>query len=120
VLAAIVVALGCGSDRAANPSAEITPIQIDRVDVLVQETDPPRASVHVRGVVGDGCSSVHSVEQERSGTTVTLTILRERPAGAICTQIALLYDERIPLQGTFPPGRYVLRVNDREVEFTTS
>jgi len=117
---ALIVALGCGtSDRAADPSVELAPIQVDSVEVLVQESSPPRASARVRGVVGDGCSSVHSVEQERSGATVTLAILRARPVDAFCTQIALLYDETIPLEGSFPPGRYVLKVNDREVAFTT-
>jgi hypothetical protein len=30
----------------------------------------------------------------------------------VCTQLARLYDERLPLEGSFPPGDYVLRVND--------
>jgi len=113
-------AVACGhSDRATNPDVTIDPIQIDSVDVQVQESSPPRAAARVQGVIGDGCSTLHSVEQERSGSTVTLTILRERPIDAICTQIARLYDETIPLEGTFSPGRYVLRVNDVETAFTT-
>ena len=112
--------VGCGhSDRASASDVTIDPIQIESVDVVVQETSPPRASAHVRGVLGDGCSSLHSVEQQRSGSTVTLTILRERPTDAVCIQIARLYDERIPLEGTFPPGRYLLRVNRLETPFTT-
>jgi len=114
------LACGCGqADRLADPPLEISPILVDSVEVLVQESSPPRASARVQGVIGDGCSSVHSVQQVRSGSTVTLTILRERPPNAICIQIALLYDETIPLEGTFPPGRYVLRVNGIETPFTT-
>jgi len=117
---ASVVAVGCGhSERAAPPRVEIAPIQIDSVDVQVQESSPPRAAAHVRGVIGDGCSDLHSVKQERSGNTVTLTILRVRPIDAVCTQIARLYDETIPLEGTFPAGRYVLRVNGTETSFAT-
>jgi hypothetical protein len=113
-------AVGCGQgERVADPGLEITPIQIDRVEVLVQKTPPPHASAHVRGVIGDGCSTLHSVEQARSGKTVTLTVLRERPKDAICTQIARLYDETIPLEGTFPAGAYVLDVNGTETPFTT-
>jgi hypothetical protein len=33
--------------------------------------------------------------------------------------MARLYDETIPLEGTFPPGRYVLRVNGTETSFAT-
>ena len=108
---------GCGSP--AEPDLLVEPIQIDSVDVLVQESSPPTASARVRGVVGDGCSEIHSVRQERSDVTVTLAILRERPRNAVCTQIARLYDERIPLQGSFPPGDYVLRVNDFVRPFST-
>lgn len=115
------LACGCGQAyRLTDPPLEISPILVDSVEVLVQESSPPRASARVKGVIGDGCSSVHSVQQERSGSTVTLTILRQRPPNAICIQIALLYDETIPLEGTFPPGRYVLRVNDLETPFTTN
>ncbi len=117
---ASAVAAGCGhAERATAPRLEIAPIQIDDVEVRVEETSPPRAAAHVRGVIGDGCSELHSVKQERSGNTVTLTILRERPIDAVCTQMARLYDETIPLEGTFPTGRYVLRVNGTETPFAT-
>lgn len=111
---------GCGSSESATgPDVTVDPIRIDSVDVLVQETEPPTASARVQGVIGDGCSTLHSVEQQRSAGSVTITILRQRPIDAICTQIARLYDRTIPLEGTFPPGRYVLQVNDVETSFTT-
>jgi hypothetical protein len=50
---------------------------------------------------------------------VVLTILRQRPANAMCIQIARLYDETLRLEGTFPPGRYLLRVNGVETSFAT-
>jgi len=116
---ALPIGLGCGSDNATTSGVEIGPIQVDSVEVQVLESSPPRAAAHVQGVIGDGCSELHSVEQERSGSTVNLTILRERPLDAVCIQIARLYDDTIPLEGTFPPGRYVLRVNSLETVFTT-
>jgi len=118
-LGASLALLACGRSNPASGDLVVDPIQVDSVDVLVQHGDPPQASAHVRGVIGDGCSSLHSVEQERTGNTVVLTILRQRPANAICTQIARLYDETIRLEGTFPPARYVLRVNDLETSFAT-
>jgi hypothetical protein len=115
LLAALALA-GCD-----NPAADVlvAPIQVDHVEVLVMESFPAQAAVQVQGVVGDGCSSVHSVEQRREGSTVTVTILGTRPREAICTQIALLYDEQIRLEGAFPPGTYVVRVNGVERSFTT-
>lgn len=120
VLSGVAGGGACGpSGSTTGPDVTVDPIQIDRVDVLVQETALPRAAAHVQGVIGDGCSTLHSVTQERSPSSVTITILRERPTDAVCTQIARLYDETIPLDGTFPPGWYLLQVNDVETSFTT-
>jgi hypothetical protein len=117
-LASTALANGCGTP--ATPDVVTEPIQIDRVDVAILESSPPQVTAQVQGVIGDGCSSVHSVTQQRTANVVTVTILRERPRDAICTQIAKLYDEAIRLEGTFPPGDYVLRVNSVEKPFRTS
>jgi hypothetical protein len=50
---------------------------------------------------------------------VTVTILRQRPRDAICTQIAKLYEDNIRLDGQYPPGQYTLRVNDLTTTFET-
>jgi hypothetical protein len=109
----------CGRSSPVSSDLVIDPIPVESVEVLVQETSPPQASAHVRGVIGDGCSSLHSVDQQRTGNTVVLTILRQRPANAICIQIARLYDDTIRLEGTYPAGKYVVRVNGTETSFTT-
>jgi hypothetical protein len=103
----------------AQPDPVVEPISIDSVDVRILETAPPQAVAHVKGLLGDGCSEFHSLSQARSGSTVTVTILRQRPRKAICTQIAKLYEADVPLQGQYPPGRYLLRVNSFEKVFTT-
>lgn len=107
----------CG-DTPASPDLTIEPIHIDSVEVVVGPSVPLAVEVQVHGVVGDGCSVLRSVRQERSGSTVTITILRERPRDAICTQIARLYDARIRLEGTFSPGSYLVRVNEVERAFS--
>ena len=89
----------------------IEPIQIDQVEVRVAESFPVQVFVHVTGVIGDGCSSVLPVEQKREGNTITLIINRQRPAEAMCTMIAKIYDENIRVDGNFPPGEYTLKVN---------
>jgi hypothetical protein len=120
-LAGIFMALGLAACSPAGPDSDllIEPIQIESVEVLILESSPPQASSHVRGILGDGCSGLHSVGQQRSGNIVTVTILRERPRHAICIQIAKLYDDVIRLEGSFPPGVYQLRVNAFETTFTT-
>jgi inhibitor of cysteine peptidase len=116
-----LVLVAC-TDQSTPTSADdllVEPIQVEDVDVLILESFPPQAVAHVRGVLGDGCSEFHSLEQVRSGSTITVTILRERPRDAICIQIAKLYEDRIPLEGQYPPGQYVLHVNDVVTRFRT-
>ena len=112
-----VAAAGCTSPT--DPDLVIGQIQIERVDVRILESFPPQAVAHVEGVLGDGCTEFHSIEQRRSGNTVTLTILNTRPREAICTMIAKLYKADIPLEGNYPPGQYVVRVNGVETSFRT-
>jgi len=90
----------------------IEPIQIDQVDVLVMESFPVQVSAHITGVVGDGCSELHAVEQQRSGNVITITVTRRRRPADVCTMIAQLYDETLRLEGSFPAGDYTLKVND--------
>lgn len=118
-----VLAAGIGSVLLAcsGPSdvdLVVEPIQVDQVDVSLIQTVPPQASAHVVGVLGDGCATFHSVRQARAGNEVTVTILRQRPRVAVCIQIALPYDDVIRLDGVFPAGDYVVRVNGVERAFT--
>ena len=98
----------------------VDPIQIDQVEVRVAESFPVQVFVHVTGVIGDGCSSVLPAEQKREGNTVTVTINRQRPAEAMCTMIAKIYDENIRLDGDFPPGEYTLKMNTVTQTFTVN
>jgi hypothetical protein len=116
-LALVAAIAGCSAPAA--PSVLVGPITIDEVDVLVLESFPPLASAHVKGIVGDGCSEIRSVSQSRSGNVTTVTILRERPRDAVCTQIARIYDETIRLEGVYPPGRYDVIVNGFRRTFVT-
>jgi hypothetical protein len=104
------------------PARDVTiePIQIEQVEVRIAESFPVQVFAHVRGIVGDGCSSVLPAEQKREGNTITLTINRQRPTDAICTQIAKLYDENIRLEGDLPAGEYTLKVNSVTQTFTVN
>jgi hypothetical protein len=117
-LAGSLAVPACARSSPASSDLLVEPIPISSVDVIVEEGEPPRVSAHVRGALADGCSSLYSIGQERSDNTVVVTILRQRPANAICIQVARIYAETVRLEGAFPPGRYVLRVNAFETSFT--
>jgi hypothetical protein len=111
----------CSNSNPAAPDANliVNEIPIDSVDVRVLESSPPQAVAHVEGILGDGCSKLRSESQARLGNLVLVTILRERPRDAVCSQIARLYSADIILKGEYPPGRYLLRVNEAEKAFST-
>ena len=115
VITAFAAAVACGDPATAptTPKTIVRPIQVDSLEVLLT---PP--SVHVHGVIGDGCTELGSVRMQRSENTVSITISSQRPQDAICTQIAKLYDATLALPGDFPPGEYVLRVNGVEKAFS--
>jgi hypothetical protein len=117
-VAALVAASGAGCDSPSSPAPPRTlvrPIQIESVDVLLASSP----SAHVRGVIGDGCTELSGVITRRgSENDIGITILSTRPEGAICIQIARLYDAVLVLPGDFPPGQYVLRVNSFEKTFS--
>jgi hypothetical protein len=96
----------------------VEPIHVDRVEVSLIETVPKQAAARVVGVIGDSCATLHSVRQERAENVVTVTIYRQRPLLAVCAEIALPYDDVIRLDGVFPAGSYVVRVNGVERAFT--
>jgi len=117
---AVTLALACAAG-CSNPLGEhwvVEPIHVDRVEVSLIETVPTQAAVRVTGVIGDSCAVVHSVRQERTANEVTVTIYRRRPLVAVCAQLALPYNDVIRLDGVFPPGSYVVRVNGVERAFT--
>ena len=124
ILGLLVLIAACAPTTSVSPLSaperpmNIAPIQIDQVEIRLAESFPVQVFAHVRGVIGDGCSSVLPVTQQRDGNTITLSINRQRPADAICTQIAKLYEENIRLEGDFPAGEYVLKVNDVTQPFT--
>jgi hypothetical protein len=114
------VSLGCGSptEPGHKPGTIVGPIQVESMEIVRNASSSSGLGVRVRGVIGDGCTELLlPITQEREGALIRIRILRQRPADAICTQIAKLFDQVVPLLGEFPPGRYIAQVNDRELAF---
>jgi hypothetical protein len=96
----------------------VEPIHVNRVEVSLIETVPRQAAARVTGVLGNSCATFHSVRQERAGNVAVVTIYRQRPFLAVCAELALPYEDTIRLDGVFPAGSYVARVNGVERAFT--
>jgi hypothetical protein len=117
----LLLAWGCGSSPNAPeaPKLLIGPISIDSVELVHGVSGPSGLGVHVQGILGDGCTDLKEpILETRKDAVVTITIEKQRPADAICSQIAKLFNQVIPLAGSYPPGQYRVRVNDHELSFS--
>ena len=97
--------------------AEIKPMPIDSVEVQIRESQPVQVSVLVSGTLSDKCTTFHEATQVRNGNTIELTITTMRPKDMMCAQMIEIYSNTFPLEGDFPPGDYIVRVNGVEKSF---
>jgi hypothetical protein len=93
------------------------PIQVSSVDVQVRGSAPAQVGVAIEGTIGDGCTRLERIEQERAGNAVSVRIVGQHSGEPICTMIAQLYRDNVGLDGTFEPGSYTLDVNGVVREF---
>lgn len=116
LLGLAVAVSACG---AAGPTAAVETrlLQVERVQVRVAESLPPQVTAEFRGILPDGCSSLGAISQERQGNTIVVTVTTLR-SGEVCTQVIQIVDQQVRLQGDFPSGSYVVRVNGMEARFT--
>jgi hypothetical protein len=119
----LIAFVACGQEDPANPASptgeptmSIVKLQVQTVDVLIAESFPPQISAHVTAIIPDSCTKAREPEISRDGSTITVTLIGERPDGVACAQVISTYDKSIPLS-TLDPGHYTLHVNDVTREF---
>jgi hypothetical protein len=115
-LALVIILLlsACGTTAGGASTGRM---QVDQVDVQIAESFPPQVFVRVQGVLGDGCTTLGAISQQRTGNTIEVTIATNHSGAEVCTMIAQLVDKTIKLEGDFPAGEYVVRVNGVEQQF---
>lgn len=111
--AALLGPVACASPSEATREGLL---QVESVDVLVSLSFPPQVSAAVTGVVPTPCTAIGRVEQRREGNTITVTIATETRE-VVCIQIIARVTHTVRLEGSFPSGDYVLRVNGVERRF---
>ena len=95
----------------------IADMPINDISVILLESFPLQVHVVVNGHLNDGCTTLNEITQRREGNTIRIHITTKRPKDAICIQVIKEVQERIPLEGSFLPGRYRVIVNGVEKEF---
>jgi hypothetical protein len=121
-LAAIVaLASGRGDAAPTNPGRPTVPAPIDRLEVLIRESDPPQVTLSLTAGLPSGCAQRDSYSVVRTGDTITVTVLNSMPTdNPVCTMIYGSYDLNIDLGRDFRAGAtYTVKVNDKTTTFKT-
>ena len=92
-------------DRAPADGTILKLAQIESVQAAISPTRPTEASVVIHGLLHDGATRVHDVQQQRLEDGIVLTVITARSRNAVAT-LALIPFERtitVNLQG-MPKG----------------
>ena len=117
LLLAVVAACATGSGGEGVPTSGTA--QVDSIDLLMLESFPVQISLVVRGSLPDGCTAIDQIAQQRQGDTFKVTITTRRPAGKICTEALVPFQESIALEvAGLPAGAYTVDVNGVTGTFT--
>jgi hypothetical protein len=109
------------SPRPTAPGGRVlVPAPIDRLDIRVLESAPPRYMASITAGLPSGCAQRDSYTADRTGDVITIVVLNSMPPGnPICTMIYGTYELTVVLPGTFTRGTtYTVRANDRTMSFT--
>jgi inhibitor of cysteine peptidase len=114
---AALLAAACASTPTGQDAIGL--LNVESIDVVYLESFPVQITLLVSGVLPDGCTVIHDVRQQRNGATAEVTIRTRRTTSGGCIQIAPRVTESVRLEGGFPPGAYVVKVNGVEKRFST-
>lgn len=93
------------------------PAVYDTVHIRVAEPETGAAEVPVevliKGAFPDACTELSSVSQGRAGNLIRVELDMRRPQGVLCASVVRPYRFYLALEGTYEPGHYSLRINER-------
>jgi inhibitor of cysteine peptidase len=122
--------LGCGAsdlagteqpveERPSNGNYIYGEAMVESVDIMILESFPVQVNLLARGYLGDGCTYINEIQQERDGNAIQVSITTIRDADMMCTQALVAFEERIPLNVYgLAAGTYTVSVNGVEDKFT--
>lgn len=117
---AIAMLIAGGVQGQLAPGRQAVPAPIDRLDLRVLESFPPRYVLNVIAGLPNGCAERYKHEVTRAGDAITVAVLNWMPAGdCACTMVYGTYELNIDLGSDFRSGvTYTVRVNDAATTFT--
>jgi hypothetical protein len=90
------------------------PVFLDRAEVVVGESLPPKVSVHLVGNLPTPCNQLRVMVSEPTvEKQINLDVYSVIATDVICAQMLAPFDESIQLS-SFPAGKYSVRVNGKD------
>lgn len=119
LLVIAAISLGCGSESPVSPPEPPIGQEPLRVSTVTVRTDTAPGSVTVlaSGGAHNACTNVGAITQARKGNVIDVGIQTVWDPQAFCILVLKNLDVAVTLQGPFPPGEYVVRVNGVEARF---
>jgi hypothetical protein len=99
------------------------PATVQTVNVRIAPITKENATVGVpvelliKGAFPDSCTELHDVTQEQAGNLISVNLQMRRPKGRVCATVLRPYRFYLSLDGAFPPGPYVVRLNGKSYPF---
>lgn len=93
--------------------------QVESIELLMMESFPVRIRVAIKGTLGDGCTTLSQITQERIKKTFKIILTTKRPADAICIQVLKTFRKSVALDvAGLEAGTYIVDVNRVKDTFT--
>ena len=113
---------GDGSSITPAPATAVVAAPIEKVEILVRESNPPGYTAHIVSGLPSGCARFHSAEiTARSGDTITIAVKNTMPADAntVCTAIYGYHESSLDLGTDFVARQtYTVTANGQSSTFT--
>lgn len=115
IIAVLMVISAC---KSADSNIEIKEAPIHEVSIRFAESAPIQVFVHIQGGLSDGCTTFREIKTSRSGDTIDIKVLVQRPKDRICTQVYGYFEKDVNLGTNFVSGRtYTVKVNTETKTF---
>jgi hypothetical protein len=101
------------------------PVSVDSVSVrygqFVHGVDPEiqrvAADVVLMSAFPEDCYELHSLEQRRTGHIIEIEFLMRKPRDVVCNRVRIPFRHYLVLDGSFRPGHYTMKINQRILPF---
>ena len=94
-------------------------IYLNAMDINILESFPVQVTVDFAGNLPDGCTTIKSIESSLEDQVFTITFRTHRPAGKMCTEALVPFEETISLDVYgLPAGEYTVVAKDLMSSFT--